>query len=121
MLTILRGCTTHVPNKQSLPSSSSSSSLPLEPPKSDEPISYNAVAQKEAFAKKKELEKELVELQAMTRITTNPEYYRSFSSQVSDIQKSIKSQDVRTAESFSMPSSSVGISDHESIAIAVAL
>ncbi|CAG8814822.1 9076_t:CDS:1, partial [Gigaspora rosea] len=51
--------------------------------------------QKEASAKKKELEKELAELQAMSRITTNPEYYKSFSSQVSDIEKNIKSQDVR--------------------------
>ncbi|CAG8754196.1 3862_t:CDS:2 [Dentiscutata erythropus] len=70
-------------------------SLPLEPPKSDEPISYNAIAQKEVFAKKKELEKELAELQAMSRIITNPEYYKSFSSQISDIEKNIKSQDIR--------------------------
>ncbi|CAG8787113.1 21457_t:CDS:1, partial [Dentiscutata erythropus] len=72
-----------IPSNQSLLSQSLaiSLSLPLEPPKSDEPIFYNAIAQKEASAKKKELEKELAELQAISRIITNPEYYKSFSSQ----------------------------------------
>ncbi|RIB13807.1 hypothetical protein C2G38_2040688 [Gigaspora rosea] len=85
----LQGYVTRIPSNRSLPSQSlaTSSSLPLEPPKSDEPISYNAIAQKEASAKKKELEKELAELQAMSKITTNPEYYKSFSSQVSYIEK----------------------------------
>ncbi|CAG8710511.1 8751_t:CDS:1, partial [Racocetra fulgida] len=60
-----------------------------------EPISYNTLVQKEASIKKKELEKELAELQAITRITTNHEYYKNFSSQAFNIQKSIKTQDIR--------------------------
>ncbi|CAG8769570.1 22130_t:CDS:1, partial [Dentiscutata erythropus] len=82
----LRECIIHVLYRQSLPSQSS---FPLELPKSDELISCNAIAQKE----KKELEKELAKLQAITRITTNPEYYKSFSFQVFNIQRNIKSQD----------------------------
>ncbi|CAG8659484.1 23044_t:CDS:2 [Dentiscutata erythropus] len=84
----------HVPSRQSLLSQLSSSqlSLSLELPESDKLIFYNAIVQKEASAKKKELKKELPKLQAITKITTNPEYY---SFQISDIQKNIKSQDNR--------------------------
>ncbi|RIB28647.1 hypothetical protein C2G38_2028363 [Gigaspora rosea] len=51
----LQECVTHIPSNRSLPSQSSaiSSLLPLELPKSDEPISYNAIAQKEVLLKKK--------------------------------------------------------------------
>ncbi|CAG8694729.1 22219_t:CDS:1, partial [Gigaspora rosea] len=48
-----------------------------------------------ATTKKKELEKELNELQDMARITTNPEYCRNFFSQISDVKKSIKNQNIQ--------------------------
>ncbi|CAG8547512.1 18008_t:CDS:2 [Racocetra fulgida] len=114
----LRGCITYVPSRQSQLSSSLLSPIP-ELPKSDEQIHYNAVAQKAASAKKKELEKELDELQVMARITINPEYNRNFSSKISDIKKPETNSAI--VEDFSMLSSSLGITDHESIAIAVAL
>ncbi|RIB06424.1 hypothetical protein C2G38_2217139 [Gigaspora rosea] len=91
----LHGCITHVPNRQSQLLQSSLPQLVLERPTSDEQIHYNTIVQKAATAKKKELEKELNELQNMARIITNPEYRRNFSSQISDLKKSIKDQDIR--------------------------